>query len=56
MEPVISYYSSFDEWGRLDREPGDEACRQLNRMLLEAAEDPSILGASSHLLYIGRRT
>lgn len=21
MEKVISYYSSFDEWGRLDREP-----------------------------------
>ncbi|WP_306455065.1 hypothetical protein [Paenibacillus dakarensis] len=21
MEKLISYYSSFDEWGRLDREP-----------------------------------
>lgn len=21
MENVIAYYSSFDEWGRLDREP-----------------------------------
>ena len=21
MDKIISYYSSFDEWGRLDREP-----------------------------------
>lgn len=35
------------------KERGEE--RELFHYLIEAAKDPSILGISSHLLYIGRK-
>jgi len=37
------------------RQQGEDAYRRMFDMVCDAAEDPSILGASPHLLYIGKR-
>ncbi|MFD0694500.1 class I SAM-dependent methyltransferase [Paenibacillus sp. GCM10027628] len=36
-------------------EQGDEAYAKLTQLLIATASDPSVLGVSSHLLYIGKR-
>jgi ubiquinone/menaquinone biosynthesis C-methylase UbiE len=41
----------WDYW----RDRGDKEYARIMNMVLEAAENPYILGASSHLLYIGKR-
>lgn len=37
------------------RDQGDEAYRKYIELMISTAEDPALLGVSSHLLYIGRR-
>ena len=37
------------------QEQGEEVYQKFINMMIETATDPSILGVSSHLLYIGRK-
>lgn len=42
----------WDYW----RQQGEESYEQVMELVMEASENPYILGSSSHLLYIGRRS
>lgn len=44
-------HQAYEYW----RGQGEDAYRQLMALIVESADDPYMLGSSTHLLYIGRR-
>lgn len=53
MENLITYYSHFDEWGRLGRQRGE--LEEIMEIVMQESGNPYLLGTSSHLLYIGKK-